>query len=66
MGGFGSAVLELANDQGWDTRHLRRLGIPDAFIEHGERDELLAEMGMSVDGLVTLCQSLAAQTAHVA
>jgi 1-deoxy-D-xylulose-5-phosphate synthase len=59
MGGFGSAVLELACDRGWDTRTMRRLGIPDQFVEHGERDELLAEMRMSVDGLVEVCRELA-------
>ncbi len=35
MGGFGSAVLELANERGWDTRHVKRLGLPDLFVEHG-------------------------------
>ncbi len=64
MGGFGSAVLELACDRNWDTRQFKRLGIQDQFIEHGEREELLAEMGMSTAGLVQLCRSLAAQTTH--
>jgi 1-deoxy-D-xylulose-5-phosphate synthase len=50
-GGFGSAVLEVANAAGLDTRHVVRLGIPDRFIEHGERAELLAELGLDVDGL---------------
>jgi 1-deoxy-D-xylulose-5-phosphate synthase len=63
MGGFGSAVTELAVDRGWDTRNLRRLGIPDRFIEHGERDELLADLGMSLSGMVQTCHELAARTA---
>jgi 1-deoxy-D-xylulose-5-phosphate synthase len=50
-GGFGSAVLEAANAAGLDTRHVVRLGIPDRFIEHGERAELLAELGLDVDGI---------------
>jgi 1-deoxy-D-xylulose-5-phosphate synthase len=50
-GGFGSAVLEAANTAGLDTRHLIRLGIPDKFIEHGERAELLADLGLDVDGI---------------
>ena len=58
-GGFGSAVLEAACNNGWDTRKLRRLGIPDEFVEHGDRKELLADMGMSVEGLVTACRDLA-------
>ena len=63
MGGFGSAVAELAVDRGWDTRNLRRLGIPDRFIEHGERDELLADLGMSVSGMVQKCHELARKVA---
>jgi 1-deoxy-D-xylulose-5-phosphate synthase len=50
-GGFGSAVLEAANAAGLDTRRVVRLGIPDRFIEHGERAELLAELGLDVDGI---------------
>jgi 1-deoxy-D-xylulose-5-phosphate synthase len=50
-GGFGSAVLEAANAAGVDARHLLRLGIPDRFIEHGEREELLADLDLTVDGL---------------
>ncbi len=50
-GGFGSAVLEAANAAGLDTRNVVRLGIPDRFIEHGERAELLADLGLDVDGI---------------
>ncbi len=50
-GGFGSAVLEAANSAGIDTSHVRRLGLPDRFIEHGERGELLADLGLDVSGL---------------
>ncbi|MCE9529984.1 MAG: 1-deoxy-D-xylulose-5-phosphate synthase, partial [Planctomycetes bacterium] len=50
-GGFGSAVLEAANGAGLDTRGVTRLGIPDRFIEHAERGELLADLGLDVKGL---------------
>jgi 1-deoxy-D-xylulose-5-phosphate synthase len=50
-GGFGSAVLEAANAAGLDARNVVRLGIPDRFIEHGERGELLAELGLDVPGI---------------
>ncbi|OHB38804.1 MAG: 1-deoxy-D-xylulose-5-phosphate synthase, partial [Planctomycetes bacterium GWA2_50_13] len=33
-GGFGSAVLEMLSDEGADVKKIRRLGIPDKFIEH--------------------------------
>ncbi len=64
MGGFGSAVLELASDRGWDARHLRRMGIPDQFVEHGEREELLAELGLSPQGLAAKCRELAGQVSE--
>jgi 1-deoxy-D-xylulose-5-phosphate synthase len=50
-GGFGSIVLEAVNDAGLDTRPITRLGIPDRFIEHGERGELLHDLGLDVDGI---------------
>ncbi len=50
-GGFGSALLEAANVAGLDTRHIVRLGIPDRFVEHGERGELLADLGLDVNGI---------------
>ena len=50
-GGFGSAVLEAANSAGLDTRHILRMGIPDRFVEHGERAELFADLELDVDGL---------------
>jgi 1-deoxy-D-xylulose-5-phosphate synthase len=58
-GGFGSAVLEAASDAGLDTRHLRRLGLPDRFIMHAERDEQLAEVGLDVDGITATALDLA-------
>ncbi|MCU0715500.1 MAG: 1-deoxy-D-xylulose-5-phosphate synthase [Pirellula sp.] len=57
-GGFGSAVLEAACQQGWDTRILRTLGLPDRFIEHGERSELLADLGLDAPGIAATCRSL--------
>ena len=51
-GGFGSAVLEAANAAGLDTRGVVRLGLPDRFVQHGERGELLAEVGLDVEGLM--------------
>lgn len=52
-GGFGSAVLEAASAAGVSTANLKCLGIPDRFVEHGEREELLAELGLDEDGLVS-------------
>jgi 1-deoxy-D-xylulose-5-phosphate synthase len=59
MGGFGSAVLEAANEAGLNTAHVRRLGLPDRFILHAERDEQLTEVGLDVDGLTAAALELA-------
>ncbi len=59
-GGFGSAVLECANELELDTRRLRRLGIPDQFIEHGERAELLADLQLDAPGIARACRQLVA------
>jgi 1-deoxy-D-xylulose-5-phosphate synthase len=62
-GGFGSALLEAANAAGLDTRHVVRLGIPDRFIEHAERAELLADLGLDVTGICrTVQQAVGAET----
>jgi 1-deoxy-D-xylulose-5-phosphate synthase len=59
MGGFGSAVLEAANEMGLETSRIKRLGIPDQFIEHGERSELLADLGLNAAGIAAACRELA-------
>jgi 1-deoxy-D-xylulose-5-phosphate synthase len=58
-GGFGSAVLEAAADAHVDASRVRRLGIPDIYVEHGERDELLADLGLDVASIVATCRELA-------
>ena len=58
-GGYGSAVLETAIDAGWNTQGLRRLGVPDRFIEHAARDELLADLGLDAQGIARACLEMA-------
>ena len=50
-GGFGSAALEAANDEGLNTRALVRAGVPDRYIDHATREEQLSEVGLDRDGL---------------
>jgi 1-deoxy-D-xylulose-5-phosphate synthase len=61
QGGFGSAVLEACNAERVDTRNVIRLGVPDRFIEHAERAELLAELGLDVEGLCRAARRAFAQ-----
>lgn len=58
MGGFGSAVLEWMVDQGY-TAQVKRLGIPDAIIEHGDQLELHRECGFDPEGIAAAVRNLA-------
>ena len=49
-GGLGSAVLEWLSDHGCSTPVVR-LGLPDAFVEHGSLKELHALCGIDVAGI---------------
>ncbi len=61
-GGFGSALLEAANAAGLDTRGIVRLGLPDQFVEHAERGELLSSLGLDVDGICMAARRSAMQS----
>ena len=53
-GGFGSAVLELLEENGLqDKLRLVRMGIPDRLITHGDAKLLLAKYGLDADGVYT-------------
>jgi 1-deoxy-D-xylulose-5-phosphate synthase len=49
-GGFGSAVIEFMSDNGYSAE-VRRLGIPDYFVEHGTQDELINQCGYGQEGI---------------
>jgi len=50
-GGMGSAVLEFMADNGYTNIQVKRLGIPDKFIEHGDQPELWADCGFDANGI---------------
>ncbi|MCM3900401.1 MAG: 1-deoxy-D-xylulose-5-phosphate synthase [Pyrinomonadaceae bacterium] len=53
-GGFGSAVLELLEENGLqDKVRLVRMGIPDRLVTHGDAKLLLAKYGLDADGIYT-------------
>ncbi|PKH08326.1 1-deoxy-D-xylulose-5-phosphate synthase [Planomicrobium sp. MB-3u-38] len=58
QGGFGSAVLEFAHDHGYHDATIDRMGIPDQFIEHGDVAELMDEIHMNSDQVVSTIQNL--------
>jgi 1-deoxy-D-xylulose-5-phosphate synthase len=51
MGGFGSAVIEFMADQRYSAEVVR-LGIPDAYIQHGTQKELWDECGFDTNAIV--------------
>src|SRR5215213_4975984 len=53
-GGFGSAVMELLEENGLqDQVRVVRMGIPDRLITHGDGKLLLAKYGLDTDGIYT-------------
>ena len=57
IGGFGSAVLEWMVDNGYSSQ-VKRLGIPDQVVEHGEQLQLHAECGFDPEGIMNAVREL--------
>ena len=57
-GGFGAAVLELYHARGLHDVAVRCMGLPDAFIEHGSRPELLARLGLTPERITEVAAAL--------
>ena len=49
-GGMGSAVMEWMSDHGYQP-HIKRLGLPDKFVEHGKVSELQAIVGIDKESI---------------
>lgn len=56
-GGLGSAVLEFMADHGY-TPFVKRIGVPDQFIEHGSILELYKLCGMDADSIAGIIRQL--------
>lgn len=56
IGGFGSAVLEIANEEKY-TGSIKIFGIPDSFIDHGTIHETLKLAGIDFDAIHSYIQS---------
>ena len=57
-GGMGSAVLEFMADNGYQAQVVR-LGIDDAFIEHGTQEELYSECGYNTKDIISNARKMA-------
>ncbi len=51
QGGFGSSVLELFQERGLNPIQMKRLGIPDVFVEHGPQALLREKYGIDENGI---------------
>jgi 1-deoxy-D-xylulose-5-phosphate synthase len=58
QGGFGSAVLEFLNEVEVNNVKVRRLGLPDVFIEQGQQNELRRIYGLDEEGIYLSALSL--------
>lgn len=59
IGGMGSAVIEFMSDHGYHCP-VKRLGIPDYFIDHGSQMELFKEVGLDMESMKQAILSLKA------
>jgi 1-deoxy-D-xylulose-5-phosphate synthase len=61
LGGFGDGILEALEEDGLSTQRVVRMGLPDTFVTHGTRDQLLEEVGLTAE---RLAETAARQLAH--
>ncbi|MCM3650333.1 1-deoxy-D-xylulose-5-phosphate synthase [Metabacillus litoralis] len=58
QGGFGSSILEFAQENNYLNTPISRIGIPDEFIEHGSVTKLLEEIGMTTENVVAQLKAM--------
>ena len=58
QGGFGSAVLECLADLGVANYQLKRLGIADRFVEHGNQSILRSNHGLTGDAIAAAAKDI--------
>lgn len=65
VGGFGSAVLEFMNANGYKA-DVKILGIPDRLVEHGSPKELHRECAYDAEGIAAAVRELMKDTVNIA
>jgi 1-deoxy-D-xylulose-5-phosphate synthase len=58
QGGLGGAFLELLNDMGIENVRIKRIGLPDKFIEHGPAGLLRKNCGLDAEGIMQKAKEL--------
>ncbi|MEC9484759.1 MAG: 1-deoxy-D-xylulose-5-phosphate synthase [Candidatus Izemoplasma sp.] len=54
LGGFGSSILEYYNQTGKNTSQITIMAIPDTFVQHGDHDNILQELNLDIDSVVSV------------
>ncbi|HEU0013090.1 MAG TPA: 1-deoxy-D-xylulose-5-phosphate synthase [Longimicrobium sp.] len=60
VNGFGACVRRAVADR-WPGVRGASMGLPDRFVDHGERAELLAELGLTAEGIAARARALLAK-----
>ncbi len=63
-GGFGSAVLEILAESGLAPLQIKRIGIPDRFVEHGPVSKLHEIYGLNARGIARTAKRLLEHLPH--
>jgi 1-deoxy-D-xylulose-5-phosphate synthase len=53
LGGFGSSVIEYLVQSKQDTKNIHLMGIPDQYVQHGSKEELLVELKLDVNSIIS-------------
>jgi 1-deoxy-D-xylulose-5-phosphate synthase len=61
QGGLGGAILELFNDLDVHNVRIKRIGLPDKFIEHGSSSLLREKYGLDTSGILEEARNLCRQ-----
>ena len=61
-GGFGSAVLEMLELKGSTNIAVKRVGVPDQFVEHGTADLVRKQFGLDADGIESTAREFILET----
>ena len=57
IGGIGSAVIDFVVENGYSAR-VKKLGVPDRFVDHGTQTELQHECGFDKQGMIETAKSM--------
>ena len=63
MGGFGANLRNWCSDNSIKTERFFTLGIPDGFVTHGSRNQLLDDVGLSPEKIADYVSNIMGKSA---